>query len=72
MEEFNISYILSAFFASVLWVALQKIKKLRRQIDTPQSDPPPACLRCEFYRAVKSEFQHDRNEIQKTDIDKGS
>ena len=64
--SFEPSDILSAFIAAIFWLALTKIKQLRRSLSdlqTVTSDPPPACLRCEFYRAVKEEFKHERSEI---------
>lgn len=64
--NFDISTLGSALLAAVLWLALTKIKKLRKALEIPQSDPPPRCLRCEFYRAVKAEFKHERDEITQT------
>ena len=64
--NFELSDLLSAFIAAVFWLALTKIKQLRRSLSdlqTNTSDPPPACLRCEFYKAAKEEFKHGRAEI---------
>lgn len=73
MMNFDFTTILSAFFAAVLGLALAKIKQLKKTIDRQNSDPPPACLKCEFFQAVKTEFIHERKDLsQKIHTESGS
>lgn len=69
MSDFNIDYLIYGLLAAVLSLASLKIKQLRRQIERDMSsDPPPRCMNCEFYKAAKAEFKHERETTAKHTI----